>query len=662
MYYKYRVDQNNTIVAKSTVAFTGLTINEAQVSSAILIPEIQPLYLYRVTGGTTVVENTNTFITSYLATQTTHDPYQYVLLGLYTGYTGTTVPTTYLTKSAFSSYTGNSTNISVSVNSPYKYSSTIGGTPASKTFRLNNANTNLATSISISNTNNNGVDMSVILNSLKTGARIYLQNLSNANEAILYTLTSNATNNGTYVSAGVILTSSGVSSTFSNNSVFGLLYNEAIGDYVTRSSFIGYTGTTAPATYQSKSSIATLTGTTLPATYQSKTSINTYTGITAPGQFQSKSSIVTLTGTTLPATYLTKSAFNAYTGSSVNILSANNGLTKSGTNVRLGGSLTGNTTITTATGSRLTVAGWPLMYATDLSGNYSIRSLVDRGYVTGITSSLLTISAFNTYSGNTANLINTKLATSAFNTYSANTANLINTKIGTANNGLTKSGTNVRLGGPLTGATTIGLNVNSLTFTGTTGTLRYGSDLSANYTPRSLVDKGYVTGNTQPIITFKENGTNLNTPPTKFTTINFTSGTTAIDKGSGILEVQTIYGSEVFNTGKTTTSTNATATFVDYIAHGFILAGGTYKVEYVCKATIGTANTNLGIQLLIDGVALESGTNNLYRVPNVNARITVSLFKIINLSAGSHSFRLQFSASSGTATAEYGWILITRIS
>ena len=61
-------------------------------------------------------------------------------------------------------------------------------------------------------------------------------------------------------------------------------------------------------------------------------------------------------------------------------------------------------------------------------------------------------------------------------------------------NGLSVTGTNIKLGGTVTGSTIIGLGSFNLTFTGTTGTLRYGSDLSAQYTNRSLVDKGYVDG------------------------------------------------------------------------------------------------------------------------------------------------------------------------
>jgi uncharacterized delta-60 repeat protein len=59
-------------------------------------------------------------------------------------------------------------------------------------------------------------------------------------------------------------------------------------------------------------------------------------------------------------------------------------------------------------------------------------------------------------------------------------------------NGISKAGRFLKLGGNLTGATTIGLGSNSLTFTGNSGTLKYGSDLSSVYSDRSLVDRGFV--------------------------------------------------------------------------------------------------------------------------------------------------------------------------
>ena len=223
------------------------------------------------------------------------------------------------------------------------------------------------------------------------------------------------------------------------------------------------------------------------------------------------------------------------------IQSANNGLTKSGTNVRMGGALTGATTITgayalsfcnasilectsgnidlrasgtagicstgiaTILGSCVCMSGLA-NYNADYSGSFVPRSLVDKAYVTGLTS----------------------------------------TYICSANNGLTKSGQNVRLGGTLTGNTIInGATYNlclglsggllgaytlcstsvlectsgniDLRASGTAGICstgimtingscvsvnalaNYNSNYSASFVPRSLVDKGYVTGITSQL-------------------------------------------------------------------------------------------------------------------------------------------------------------------
>ncbi len=68
-------------------------------------------------------------------------------------------------------------------------------------------------------------------------------------------------------------------------------------------------------------------------------------------------------------------------------VTANNGLTKAGNNIHLGGALTGATTITSpGTGSRLAFAAFPVQYSADLSANYNNRSIVDKGFVTGLTS------------------------------------------------------------------------------------------------------------------------------------------------------------------------------------------------------------------------------------------------------------------------------------
>jgi hypothetical protein len=150
------------------------------------------------------------------------------------------------------------------------------------------------------------------------------------------------------------------------------------------------------------------------------------------------------------------------------IINASNGLTKSGNYVTLGGALTGNTTID-GTGSffdlTLTNIGdfnveinagsvitdnsstGGLRYATDYSGDFVARSLPDVDYVTGLTSQ----------------------------------------GIVTANNGLTKEGQNVRLGGTLTGDTCVETGTNIVNGFG----LTFGSNSCASG-PNS-VSFGYET-------------------------------------------------------------------------------------------------------------------------------------------------------------------------
>lgn len=200
-----------------------------------------------------------------------------------------------------------------------------------------------------------------------------------------------------------------------------------------------------------------------------------------------KPEYATVTGVSYVSTIL----FNTYTGATDQRLddleaaiiptTASNGLTANGGNIRLGGTLTGNTTITTATGSRLNIAGFPMQYVTDLSANFGLRSLVDKGYVTGITSTLQLIA--------------------------------------TANNGLSKSAANnFYLGGSLTGNTTITTATGSrLNIAGYP--MQYSTDLSASYNNRSFVDRGYVTGAktyTGGTQTFLSSGLELNNPANTF--------------------------------------------------------------------------------------------------------------------------------------------------
>jgi len=127
------------------------------------------------------------------------------------------------------------------------------------------------------------------------------------------------------------------------------------------------------------------------------------------------------------------------------IITALNGLNKSGNIVRLGGVLTQVTTIDNSSFD-LVINGKSALYNDDYSGTYVNRSIPDVGYVTGLTSGLqseITTNVIN-ISGNTANI-----------TFLGTLSGLTETALQTANNGLTVNGTNVRLGGTLTGNTCI---------------------------------------------------------------------------------------------------------------------------------------------------------------------------------------------------------------
>ena len=113
-----------------------------------------------------------------------------------------------------------------------------------------------------------------------------------------------------------------------------------------------------------------------------------------------------------------------------NAFTANNGLTKAGSLVQLGGALIIPTTITTTATNTLAVAG--------LQGGTGVDSVVVADAATGV-------------------LRRMKMSDIGANAF-------------TANNGLTKLGNNVQLGGPLTAATSIGTTAtNTISFTGLQG-------------------------------------------------------------------------------------------------------------------------------------------------------------------------------------------------
>ena len=138
--------------------------------------------------------------------------------------------------------------------------------------------------------------------------------------------------------------------------------------------------------------------------------------------------------------------------SCVNAISgATNGLTETNHVVCLGGSLCEVTTITIPattclvfTDSRVTTDAVGLQYTGDYDANFTARSLIDKGY---------------------ADACDTKWLGSA----TGFTCTCVSNCTITANNGLNKAGNNIRLGGSLTGDTTIDIACHTFNICGVVG-------------------------------------------------------------------------------------------------------------------------------------------------------------------------------------------------
>lgn len=166
--------------------------------------------------------------------------------------------------------------------------------------------------------------------------------------------------------------------------------------------------------------------------------------------------------------------------------------------------------ILTLSGNTLIASSGTLKYLTDTSSTYDARSVTDAGFVTGLTSAISSNLSSNYY---TKTVINNY--TGATDTRIGDIESDVAISLTGASNGLTKVGNHdVKLGGVITESTIITDN------RGTPVGIQYGGDYSANYTPRSLVDAGYVTGKTNAI------SINLANNYYDKTQINYYTGTT----------------------------------------------------------------------------------------------------------------------------------------
>jgi hypothetical protein len=400
----------DTIVRESAIDDPG--VNEASLFSDFVIPEIQPLYLWRVTGGTDVVPNTDANITAYLAEINPPSPDDYVTYGIYTGFTAqTSGDIAYISGvtdnnfTIFQSFTAQTAN-------DLAY---ISGVTDNKIDKVTGATGNLGVFDVSGNLVDTGVPLSATTKDVYVSGMTYIGSTLTLERTeglpdLTVTIVSTGNTDGV-VSGGTLA-----------GTVLSLQRTESLPDVDIELSGLtagleadityisGITsGNTADITYisgvtdQNIADIQYLSGVTSGITAD----ISYISGITD----QNTADITYISGVT--DTKLDTSIFDTYTGDTrteldLTITGATNGLTKTGRDVLLGGTLTQNTTIdgtniynldlsnlnqfnlsfdnvSTITDSG---ANGGLRYAADYSAQFVNRSLIDKAYVDAVAAGL----------------------------------------------------------------------------------------------------------------------------------------------------------------------------------------------------------------------------------------------------------------------------------
>ena len=353
-----------TIVRESAVNDPGA--NEASLFSDFVIPEIQPLYLWRVTGGTDVVPNTDANVNAYLeATAPAPQPQDDATVGFVTGITENKIDTVTGATDQVPVFTADG-NLA---DSGYAIADLTGGTQYNFTGSGGTTVTTGSTS---------GTVEIIIYSATPTGTTVAwgditgtlsnqtdLQNALDAKldvsdfntytgttQPVLDSALTGVTNLGTGTTLGGV---SGRDVTIKSISVLGGLSLSGDADNLIISGQTGGTSSTAWGDITGTLSNQTdlwneLTGIT--ATTATKLDTSVFTGYTATTETRLgdiENDIVYLSGQT--DLRLTISDFNTYTGTTQPVIDAaltgaTNGLTAVGRDVELGGALTKDTSIT----------------------------------------------------------------------------------------------------------------------------------------------------------------------------------------------------------------------------------------------------------------------------------------------------------------------------
>jgi hypothetical protein len=382
MAFRYLIYSTGTTFAETIVresATDNPNVNEASLFSDFVIPEIQPLYLWRVTGGTDVVPNTDANINAYLESiAPPPEPQDDATVGYVTGITstkidkvtgatgnlgefnaeGNLVDTGY----AVSDLTGGTQyNFTGSGATQVTTGSTTGGTvqiiiystpPTGSTVAWGDITGTLSNQTDLQNALDTKLDITdfnsytgttetALNNKLETSA---FNSYTGTTQPIIDSALTGVTNLGTGTTLG---DTSGRNITLKSISVLGGLQisgdadNLIISGETNASINWGDIGGTLSDQTDLQNALDTkldetvfnnFTGTTLPTNYYNKTEINSYTGTTDTRLNGIENDIDELSGVT-----------------EVALTGATNGLTTNGRVVELGAALTRNTVISGTT-------------------------------------------------------------------------------------------------------------------------------------------------------------------------------------------------------------------------------------------------------------------------------------------------------------------------
>jgi hypothetical protein len=692
-YFKYDTGYTNTLVARSNISFAPLVPPYKEIYYDILIPETQPLYLYRESGGT-IIANSTTVVDEYL--------------------NATELPPTADGNVTYGEFTGTTAILSAST----------------VNLEMNKVNVSGDTMTGSLSTTANFTAIGLVSgSSVCGGVWIHSPLICGSNCIQSALLCSTGQVKGTIITGSTSVCAPNIYATTAYEGGVTICSK-----YTTKSAFNAYTGTTVPNTYYNKTQINSYTGTTntLIGTKLDKTTFNTFSGTTLPANYYNKTQINSYTGAT---NTLIGTKQNTITGAATSITTANLTLSRALVSDASGKVAVATTTATEigyvngVTSAIQTQINSTICTVTNLGTGEVIGSVSGRaielksikpgsGIAMSSNANTITVCATGTLqpimvsdkqilfaSGSTITG-NTNLMY-CYSTQQFKTANAVFTGYVNITGNTQHAGT-TRLVGAVTAASTLNVsgatklsavkqcevvfgNPTTCALTGNTNLRFNGTALSVtgNINASTYVCSPIITGSTRvcsPIVC----GTSCVTSPIVLGStcicsprictsavgacqIVFGNPTTSVLTGStGIVynpatctlctnylqltgQGSILYGERIAN------DTNGTTTCKKYLGvTGTSMAAGCYSVDFT--GTFGTSGSNGETLVLFTcDNTIVGGKETYFRMSTAKAVQTASTFRNLTLSAGTHCFDIWYRSCSSTACAEYGAIRVRRI-